>query len=137
MRVLVRRRPGLPGGRVSPVDQDAAAQALRELEEARKVLLAAVRKGVGREEAHEAIREHAVAVALAQRELGMEGNDLLDRLAGDPRLRLSAGDVESAIADPLSFTGAATVQVRDFLERVAEVAARYPDAARYAAEPIL
>ena len=33
-----------------------------------KVLMAAVRKGVGRETAHEAIKEHAVAVALAMRE---------------------------------------------------------------------
>src|SRR3954451_23642374 len=35
-----------------------------------KVLMAAVQAGVGREEAHEVIREHAVAVALAQREQG-------------------------------------------------------------------
>jgi adenylosuccinate lyase len=33
-----------------------------------KVLVAAVRAGVGRETAHEAIKEHAVAVALAMRE---------------------------------------------------------------------
>ncbi len=35
-----------------------------------KVLMAAVRAGVGREQAHEAIKEHAVAVALAQRQQG-------------------------------------------------------------------
>ena len=35
-----------------------------------KVLMAAVRGGVGREQAHEAIKEHAVAVALAMREQG-------------------------------------------------------------------
>ena len=51
-----------------------------------KVLMAAVRAGVGREEAHEAIKEHAVAAALALREQGVEGNDLLERLAADPRL---------------------------------------------------
>ena len=33
-----------------------------------KVLMAAVRRGVGRETAHEAIKEHAVAVALEMRE---------------------------------------------------------------------
>ncbi len=53
-----------------------------------KVLMAAVRAGVGREVAHEVIKEHAVAVALALREQGAEGNDLLDRLAADPRLGL-------------------------------------------------
>jgi adenylosuccinate lyase len=102
-----------------------------------KVLMAAVRNGVGREEAHEAIREHAVAVALAQREQGLEGNDLLDRLAADPRLRLTPDDLAAVVADPLSFTGAAADQVRAFLERVDDVASRYPDAAGYVPEPIL
>jgi len=102
-----------------------------------KVLLAAVRNGVGREVAHEAIREHAVAVALEQREQGAEGNDLLQRLAADPRLRLTADDLAAVVADPLSLTGAATAQVQRFVVRVAEVATRYPDAATYVPEPIL
>ncbi|PQM49250.1 Adenylosuccinate lyase [Mycobacterium talmoniae] len=55
-----------------------------------KVLIAAVRAGVGREAAHEVIKEHAVAVALAMRERGAEP-DLLDRLAADPRLPLDRG----------------------------------------------
>ena len=53
-----------------------------------KVLMAAVRNGVGREEAHEAIKEHAVAVALEMRQ-GLAENDLFERLAADPRLGLS------------------------------------------------
>ena len=56
-----------------------------------KVLMAAVRNGVGREVAHEAIREHAVAVALEQREQGTEGNDLLQRLAGGPAAAADRG----------------------------------------------
>src|SRR5690606_22830633 len=48
-----------------------------------KVLMAAVRAGVGREVAHEAIKEHAVAVALSMREEGRSDNDLLDRLGSD------------------------------------------------------
>ncbi len=38
-----------------------------------KILVAATRRGVGRESAHEAIREHAVAVALAMRQDGTGG----------------------------------------------------------------
>ena len=53
-----------------------------------KVLTAAVRHGVGREAAHEIIKGHAVAVAFEMREKGLEGNDLLDRLAADERLGL-------------------------------------------------
>ena len=55
-----------------------------------KVLMAAVRHGVGRETAHEVIKEHAVAVALAMREPGGD-NDLLDRLADDARLGVEPG----------------------------------------------
>ncbi len=46
-----------------------------------KVLMAAVRNGVGREVGHEAIKQHAVAVALDMRQ-GLAVNDLYDRLAG-------------------------------------------------------
>ena len=60
-----------------------------------KVLIAAVKAGVGREVAHEAIKEHAVAVALELREKAAEGNDLLDRLAADSRLRLSPAPIST------------------------------------------
>ena len=52
-----------------------------------RILIAAVRAGMGREAAHEIIKENAVAVALAMREKGAEP-DLLDRLAADRRLPL-------------------------------------------------
>ena len=45
-----------------------------------KILVAAVKQGVGRETAHEAIKEHAVAAALAMREQGRDDNDLIERL---------------------------------------------------------
>jgi adenylosuccinate lyase len=102
-----------------------------------KVLMAAVRHGVGREVAHEAIKEHAVAVALEMREQGATRNDLFDRLAADPRLGLTPADLESLVAAPLAFTGAAGAQVAEVVRRVEAVAARYPDAAVLAPEPIL
>ncbi len=102
-----------------------------------KVLVAAVRRGVGREVAHDAIREHAMHVALAMREKGAAGNDLLDRLAADERLRLDADAVRALVADPAAFTGAASAQVAAVAQRVAEVVAAHPDAAGYAPAPIL
>jgi adenylosuccinate lyase len=101
-----------------------------------KVLMAAVRNGVGREVAHEAIKEAAVAVALDLRS-GQAENDLLDRLAADPRLGLTSSQLESLVADPVTFTGAAGQQVQDVVRRVAEVTARYPDAAAYSPGAIL
>ncbi|MGP3969541.1 adenylosuccinate lyase [Streptomyces sp. 6N223] len=101
-----------------------------------KVLMAAVRAGVGRETAHEAIKEHAVAAALRLRE-GAAGNDLLARLAGDPRLPLGEAELAGLMAEPLSFTGAAGDQVAAVLARVEDVAKRHPEAAAYAPGEIL
>jgi adenylosuccinate lyase len=102
-----------------------------------KVLMAAVRRGVGRESAHEAIKEHAVAVALQMREQGADRNDLFDRLAADERLGLSRADLDALVAEPLSFTGAAVDQVDEVVRRVEVVAARYPEAAAYVPQAIL
>ncbi len=101
-----------------------------------KVLIAAVRAGMGREAAHEVIKEHAVAVALAMRERGAEP-DLLDRLAADPRLPLDRAALDAALADRQSFTGAAGDQVDHVVAEVAELVAAYPDAAGYAPDAIL
>lgn len=102
-----------------------------------KVLMAAVRAGVGREQAHEAIKEHAVAVALAMRERGSEQNDLVQRLAADARLGMPLAALERALGEPLSFVGAAPAQVQAFVQQVDAVVRRYPEAARYHAEPML
>ena len=102
-----------------------------------KMLMAAVQAGVGREAAHEAIKEHAVAVALAQREQGVEGNDLVERLVGDPRLGLDAGVLSKLLADPIQFVGAAQHQVAAFVTSVEAVVAAHPQAATYTPAPIL
>lgn len=102
-----------------------------------KILMAAVKRGVGREVAHEVIREHAVAVALDLRERGDDRNDLLDRLARDARLRLSRTELDALVAEPLTFTGAATAQIIEVCARIEKIAAAHPDAASYSPAPIL
>ncbi|MGH3498967.1 MAG: adenylosuccinate lyase [Nocardioidaceae bacterium] len=102
-----------------------------------KVLMAAVRRGAGREKAHEAIREHAVAVALAMREHGSTSNDLFDRLASDRRLGLAPQDLANLMAEPLTFTGNAVGQVDAVIAAVAALVARHPDAAGYSPHAIL
>jgi adenylosuccinate lyase len=99
--------------------------------------MAAVRAGVGREQAHEAIKENAVSVALEMREKGTDRNDLFERLAADGRLGLSATDLTALLADPLTFTGAARDQVTAIVASVDLVLASDPDAAAYQPEPIL
>ena len=102
-----------------------------------KVLMASVRAGVGRESAHAAIKEHAVAVALAMREQGQSDNDLLDRLAADKRIPLDRPDLDKLLADRLSFTGTAESQVDTVIRRVETVTQRFPEAATYTPAPIL
>ncbi len=101
-----------------------------------KVLMAAVRAGMGRESAHHVIREHAVATALAMREHGSEP-DLLDRLAADPRLPLDRAALDAALADKAAFTGAAADQVDQVAAQVDALVGRYPEAAKYAPGAIL
>jgi adenylosuccinate lyase len=98
-----------------------------------RVLIAAVRAGVGRETAYEVIREHAVAVALEMRDKSTETNDLLARLAADSRL--AGADLSGVLAEPLSFTGASRAQVGAVVEAVDVVIT--PEAASYQPEPIL
>ncbi|MFC0544884.1 adenylosuccinate lyase [Kutzneria chonburiensis] len=102
-----------------------------------KVLMASVRAGVGRETAHEAIKENAVAVALAMREQGLERNDLLDRLAADQRIPLDRAQLDELLADRLSFTGVAGAQVDAVAADIAKSLERFPDSAGYVPEPIL
>jgi adenylosuccinate lyase len=102
-----------------------------------KMLLAAVKAGVGREQAHEIIREHAVAVALALRDEGADANDLIERLARDTRLPLGAAELNALVTEPLEFTGDARRQTAAFIARAGELARRHPEAAAYTPEPIL
>ena len=101
-----------------------------------KVLMAAIRTGVGREVAHEAIKQHAVAVALDMRQ-GLAVNDLYDRLAADPRLGLSRVQIDDLVADRVSFTGAAQQQIADVVRRAEAVLASDPEAAGFVPDAIL
>ncbi|QGU08247.1 Adenylosuccinate lyase [Corynebacterium occultum] len=101
-----------------------------------RILMAAVRAGVGRETAHEVIKENAVAVALNMRENGGE-QDLVDRLAADERLPLSKQDLEVALSDHKAFIGAAGSQVDRVLVKINDLINHHPEAARYTPGEIL
>ena len=102
-----------------------------------KILVAAVKAGVGRETAHEVIKEHAVAAALKMRESGSEDNDLLVRLANDSRIPMDSEALSAAIGDPNLFVGNAPIQVRQVVDKIEAISKRYPNASRYQPESIL
>ena len=101
-----------------------------------KILMASVRAGVGRETAHEVIKENAVAAALDMRATGSDPG-LLERLAADDRLPLDLADLQALMARPLEFTGAAGAQVAAVVAQVEGIAAEYPEAAGYGPGAIL
>lgn len=102
-----------------------------------KVLVAAVRNGVGREQAHEAIKEHAVAAALRLREDGAEGNDLIERLAADPRLGLAPDELAGVLSNPIDFVGRAPEQIASFVTTISALVSADPAAAGYCPGDIL
>jgi adenylosuccinate lyase len=101
------------------------------------LLMQAVGKGAGREEAHEAIKEHAVATVLDLRKGVTTENDLARRLAEDGRLGLSLSDIEDVFSHAEALTGAAQDQVDQFVARVAQWKKTYPDAFSYTPGTIL
>ena len=94
-----------------------------------KFLMASIKAGVGREIAHEAIKEHAVKAALDLRE--GKKNLLLEALAGDDRIPLGAKELKALISDPIEFTGDARMQVARVIARIETVTKAHPEAAKY------
>jgi adenylosuccinate lyase len=100
-------------------------------------LMEAVKAGAGREEAHEAIKEHAVAVAKDLRSGKTECNDLVDRLAADRRLRLPKSVLLDAVTKAGELTGSAGAQVDAFVKQAAAWSLKVPESAQVKAGRIL
>ncbi len=94
------------------------------------ILMEAVKRGAGRETAHGAIKEHALAAAKAIR-TGDGDPDLLSRLAGDRRLGLGKKALQAILAESARFVGAAPHQVDAFVGAVKPLARKYRGAADY------
>jgi adenylosuccinate lyase len=93
------------------------------------MLMEAVKGGAGRETAHAAIKEHALAAARALRSGG--DGDLLDRLAGDKRVGLGKKKLQEILAQSERFVGAAPHQVDAFVAAVQALGKKHKGAADY------
>lgn len=93
-----------------------------------RILTAAVEAGLGREAAHELVKEHAVAAALDRRDGGTTAG-LVERLDADPLVPLDAAAIHELLARPETFTGTAVEQVARVCARAKDVMARHPEAA--------
>ena len=94
-----------------------------------QILMASVKAGVGREVAHEVIKEHAVAAALGMRE-GKQ-NNFLDAIAQDNRIPFDRAALAALIGNPLEFTGDARQQVARVVSRIEAISSAHPAAAQY------
>jgi adenylosuccinate lyase len=94
-----------------------------------KILMASVKAGVGREVAHEAIKEHAVKAALGMRE--GNSNKFLEALAEDARIPFNLEELNNFINTPLEFTGDARQQIVRVISRIEEITSAFPVAAKY------
>ena len=96
-----------------------------------------MQEGIGREEAHEIIKEHAISSAIERRENPSSVNDFIDRLANDERLPLERDDLDSLFNDPINFAGNANGQVKQVVEKVSKIISTHPSAVAYTPESIL
>jgi len=94
-----------------------------------KILMASVKAGVGREEAHEVIKEHAVAAVLGIRK--GQPNGMLEAIGTDARIPLSKEDLVALISKPLEFTGDAHAQVERIVARIDAITKARAAAAQY------
>ncbi|MBT8240970.1 MAG: adenylosuccinate lyase [Acidimicrobiia bacterium] len=101
------------------------------------LLTHAVRNGLGREAAHELIKKHAVAAALAMRAGTGSGVDLITGLGSDARFPGSAAELSVVLADPRALLGRIDAQVATTVERIGELVASRPVAATYSGASIL
>lgn len=95
-----------------------------------KILMEAVEKGESRQEMHEIVKDHSVAAGKNVKEMGGE-NDLLTRLAADPKIPFSLEELEAMVTDYSIFTGRAEQQTDDYLgEVVRPLLSRYANSMR-------
>lgn len=105
-----------------------------------EVLMLAIQSGIGRETAHEVIKNHSRAVALQMRETGVAENNLTELLTHDP-VFIKAGIKETAIQQILSdkthFIGNAEKQIDAVVSAAEEIINNYSKEAEYEPEEIL
>jgi len=100
------------------------------------LLMEAVRRGAGREQAHAIIQQEMQAAAASLRS-GAPGFDLVARLLAHPELRLDREVVENILRSAGDLVGAADQQTETFLGAARELLARYPQAQRHRPRDIL
>ena len=99
------------------------------------VLMQAVKNGVGRETAHEAIKKHALKAV--ERVRNGHDSQLPENLLQDEILQLTKAQLEKILNNPVDLIGATPHQIREVVTKINRIVKQNPDAAKYVAQPIL
>ena len=94
-----------------------------------KILMASIKAGVGREVAHEVIKEHSTKAALDMR--AGKKHSLLQALADDSRIPLDRAALDALIKNPLEFTGDVRQQIARVVSRIDAITSAHPASAQY------
>ncbi len=101
------------------------------------VMMEAVKAGAGREDAHSAIKEHAVATVKDLRTGDIKENNLVSRLGLDSRLGLNHEQLNQLMEEGKKRVGAAHDQVDTFCKKVDSWVLKYPTSKNYSPPSIL
>lgn len=104
-----------------------------------RLLMAAVKAGMGREQAHELVKKHAVAAALARREGSDNDSELTlpQRLGNDPDFALSEVEILELLADRQALIGRASSQIDAVRKEVETLLVEHPNLKSYSPKSIL
>ena len=100
-----------------------------------KFLMAAVKKGVGRELAHELIKKHAITEANNMR-MGQEAN-LIEKLAQEASLNLSEKELNNILNDSTNLVGNSQSQIKKVSDSIKQIVKKYPESLNIKPQPIL
>lgn len=105
-----------------------------------EILGLAVKHGMGREQAHNLIKKHAISEALKMREEGSDMNMLMDRLSVEQEF-IKVGITRDKLLDLMKekthFLGNADAQIESVVEKAAQILEKYPKEAAYEPGDIL
>ncbi len=101
------------------------------------IMMTAVKRGIGRETAHEVIKEHAVAAAKAYRSGESASNDMIDRLANDGGLGMNRDELLTALEEGKANAGAVDAQIDYFINETGDFVSDTPGAGEYSPGSIL
>jgi len=92
------------------------------------LLMKAVRNGGGRENMHQIIKEHAVAITENLRQGKSNLNEFAHCLAEDHRFPLSLKEIDAVLNDHANLSASATEQAEKFANSVEKWTTRFPEA---------